>query len=162
MLHNEKLPPPGTICPLNPVKYSRCGNIWNMEGNREQARRWYEEILAGNRRVYIYRLDGGDGEFIAEGALVRETGDPDYTISGQRIYLSRLIVKPEYRRRGVGGALVDFLLERAKQEGYREVALGVDLDNAPARLLYAGKGFTHVLFEGKDEHGPYQKLLRRL
>ena len=137
--------PAGEIVPLEPAEYSRCGVIWDMEKNREQARRWYQELLEGNRSVFIFRRNG-----------------PDYTVAGRRAYLSRLIVRPEYRRQGLGGRLVDFLAEKAREEGFTELSLGVDDANTAALCLYRKKGFTRVLYEGEDQYGKYKKLLKIL
>jgi diamine N-acetyltransferase len=80
----------------------------------------------------------------------------------KRIYLSRMIVKEEYRNRGIGGISVDYLIDYAKQLGYEEITLGVDTDNLNARHLYEKKGFTTVLYFGEDEYGEYVKLLKKL
>lgn len=109
--------------------------------------------------VFIYKIND---DFIGEGALVLENGDPDYTINQQRIYLSRLIVKLEYRNCGIGGIIIDYLVNYAKKLGYKEVSLGVDIDNISARHLYEKKGFTNIIFEGEDEQGKYVKLLKSL
>ncbi|WP_237389746.1 GNAT family N-acetyltransferase [Bacillus sp. USDA818B3_A] len=71
-------------------------------------------------------------------------------------------VKEEYRNRGIGGIIVDFLIDYAKQLGYEEITLGVDTDNLNARHLYKKKGFTIVLYFGEDEYGEYVKLLKKL
>ncbi|MEC2176987.1 GNAT family N-acetyltransferase, partial [Bacillus amyloliquefaciens] len=86
----------------------------------------------------------------------------DYTIPDKRIYLSRMIVKEGYRNRGIGGIIVDYLIDYAKHLGYEEITLGVDTDNLNARHLYEKKGFTTVLFLGEDEYGEYVKLLKKL
>lgn len=101
-------------------------------------------------------------EFIAEIAYVFEMNDSDYTIPNQRIYLSRLIVKQEYRNRGIGSELIDFVIEKAKKMGYKELSVGVDKDNEAALHLYQKKGFTEIIFDGADSDGEYYKLLRRL
>lgn len=143
---------------LDPKDYAKCSNIWNMN-NQPNAQEWYDEIVSGNRVVYIYKIHG---EFIGEGALVFQNGDPDYTIKQKRIYLSRLIVKREYRNRGIGGVIVDHLINCAQRLGYKEMSLGVDIDNVNARHLYEKKGFTNIVFEGADEQGKYVKLLKIL
>ncbi|EIF13565.1 GNAT family N-acetyltransferase [Bacillus velezensis] len=101
-------------------------------------------------------------EFIGEGSLVFQNNDPDYTIPDKRIYLSRMIVKEGYRNCGIGGIIVDYLIDYAKQLGYEEITLGADTDNLNARYLYEKKGFTTVLFLGEDEYGEYVKLLKVL
>ncbi|MEG1706010.1 MAG: GNAT family N-acetyltransferase, partial [Clostridia bacterium] len=83
-----------------------------------------------------------NGKFIGEIACVYEMNDPDYTVPNQRIYVSRLIVKPEYRNNGIGGILIDFIIDKIKKMGYSEISIGVDKDNEAALHLYHKKGFT--------------------
>jgi ribosomal protein S18 acetylase RimI-like enzyme len=73
-----------------------------------------------------------------------------------------MLVKAEYRNRGIGGIILDYLIDYAKQLGYEEISVGVDIDNLNARHLYDKKGFTNVIFEGEDELGKYVKLLKEL
>ena len=73
-----------------------------------------------------------------------------------------MIVKKEYRNRGIGSAMLAFLIEKAKEMGFAEAAIGVDKDNANALHLYRKFGFTEVLFDGADEYGEFYKLLKRI
>ncbi|WWV71349.1 Acetyltransferase (GNAT) family protein [Sporomusa ovata DSM 2662] len=143
---------------LVPSDYKKCSNIWNMN-KQPNTQKWFNEIVEGNRLVFVYKVND---DFIGEGALVFENGDPDYTIKGQRIYLSRMIVKPGYRNKGIGSIIVDYLADYAKQLGYKEMSLGVDIDNVSARHLYVKKGFINIIFEGEDEYGKYVKLIKTL
>ncbi len=147
-----------TIERLNPNDYEKCANIWNMK-SQPLADRWLDEIKSGNRLVFIYKING---EFIGEGALVLDTGDPDYTILNRRVYVSRMIVKKEYRNRGIGTEILAFLIEKAKEIGYEEMTIGVDKDNVNALKLYRKFGFDEVLFDGADEDGEYFKLMKRI
>lgn len=147
-----------TIEPLSLEEYHRCSNIWNMKA-QPLADVWREEIKSGNRLVFVYK---SKGEFIGEGALVLDTGDPDYTIAGKRVYVSRMIVKKEYRNKGIGGVILTFLIEKAKEMGFEEMTIGVDKDNENALHLYRKFGFTEVLFDGADENGEYFKLMKRI
>ena len=143
---------------LNPNDYHKCSNIWNMK-SQPLADKWFDEIKSGNRLVFVYKING---EFIGEGALVLDEGDPDYTIPGKRIYVSRMIVKKEYRNRGIGSEILEFLIAKAKSMGYCEMTIGVDKDNVNALHLYRKYGFTEVLFDGADENGEYFKLMMRI
>lgn len=107
--------------------------------------------------MYVYKVDG---EFLGEIAYVLDMNDSDYTIPNQRIYLSRLIVKHEYRNKGIGGILVDFMIVEIRKMGYKEISIGVDKDNTAALHLYRKKGFTSVIFDGADEYGEFYKLLK--
>ena len=146
------------IEPLELDEYSECSNIWNMK-TQPLIEQWRDEIASGNRLVFIYKING---KFIGEGALVFDTGDPDYTIPNQRIYVSRMIVKKEYRNRGIGSEILDFLIRKAKDMGYSEITIGVDKNNVNALHLYKKFGFTEVIFDGADENGEYFKLMRRV
>lgn len=138
--------------------YHKCSNIWNMEA-QPLAEKWRQEIVSGDRLVFVYKING---EFIGEGALVFDTSDPDYTISGKRVYVSRMIVKKEYRNRGIGSEILEFLIKKAESMGFSEMTIGVDKDNVNALHLYRKFGFTEVLFDGADEHGEYFKLMKRI
>ena len=150
---------PYNIIKLQPEDYHNCSNIWDMNQNSENAKKWYEELVKGIRIIFVYIENG---EFIGEGALVLQNSDPDYTIPGKRVYLSRMIVKAEYRNRGIGGIIVDFLINYAKVLGFEEISVGVDIDNIVAKHLYEKKGFTNIVFEGEDELGKYIKILKKL
>lgn len=143
---------------LIPEDYQNCSNIWNMK-SQPLADQWLEEIKSGNRQVYVYKING---EYIGEGALVLDTGDPDYTIPNRRVYVSRMIVKREYRNRGIGAEILAYLTEKAKEMGFEEMTIGVDKDNVNALHLYKKYGFTEVLFDGADENGEYYKLMKRI
>ncbi|MWC26757.1 GNAT family N-acetyltransferase [Paenibacillus sp. MMS18-CY102] len=144
---------------LNLSEYEKCSNIWDMKKNVTMANKFYGELESGNRITFIY---SENDEFIGEGSLVFRNDDPDYTIPNKRIYLSRMIVKEEYRNRGIGSIMLDYLIEYAVNLGYGEISLGVDTDNYNAKHLYEKKGFTDVLFTGADEYGEYVKLLKKL
>lgn len=143
---------------LNPEEFNKCSNIWDMEKQSRMAKNFYNELVDGNRITFVYLENN---EFIGEGSLVFENTDPDYTIPDKRIYLSRMIVKEEYRNRGIGNIILDYLIDHAVKLGYGEIALGVDTDNINAKHLYESKGFTDILFIGEDDYGEYVKLLRK-
>lgn len=147
------------IIRLAPENYAKCNNIWDMNRNPERTGKWYRELVSGNRIIFIYTESD---EYLAEGAFVLSNNDPDYTIPNKRIYLSRMIVKKEYRNRGIGGILLNYLIDHAKRLGFAEISLGVDIDNVNARHLYEKNGFTDVIYEGEDEIGKYVKLLKVL
>ena len=143
---------------LNISEYGKCNNIWNMS-SYPHTEPFRKEIETGNRVVYIYKVNG---EFLGEIAYVLDMNDSDYIIPNQRIYLSRLIVKSEYRNKGIGSILVDFMIDEIRKMGYKEISIGVDKDNITALHLYRKKGFTNVIFDGADEYGEYYKLLKVL
>jgi GNAT superfamily N-acetyltransferase len=130
-----------------------------MTEHPKSVKFFYDELVSGNRIIFVYEVDG---EYLGEGALVFEKNDPDYTIPGKRIYLSRMVVKREFRGQGIGGLLIDYLVAYAKELGYEEMSVGVDIVNVGARWLYEKKGFTNTIFVGEDKDGKYVKLLKAL
>ena len=148
-----------SIEPLLPEDFHLCNNIWNMERNRDLADQFYAELIAGTRVTFVCKMDGA---FVGEISLVHTKDDSDYTIPGQRAYLSRLLVKDTFRRKGIGTALCLYLFQFAKEQGYSELSLGVDLDNYPALKLYSGLGFSQIILIDEDAQGQYVKLLKKL
>ncbi|MCL2884602.1 MAG: GNAT family N-acetyltransferase [Oscillospiraceae bacterium] len=130
-----------------------------MGKKAELTQRFYDELISGNRIIYVYVADG---EYLGEGSLVIERNDPDYSIPGRRIYFSRLIVKSDCRHQGIGGILIDYIVSQAEEMGYSEISIGVDKKNEEALRLYQQKGFNDIIFDGEDEQGPYYKLLKRV
>ena len=59
-----------------------------------------------------------------------------------------IAVVPNARGRGVGSALLDTLLERARGEGHAAVSLAVDRENAGAIALYERHGFARTAEAG--------------
>ncbi len=114
------------IIELKPSDYEKCGNIRDMQRHSDLEAQLYQRLLTGNQTTFVYTVDSA---FVGEISLVRETDDPDYTIPGRRIYVSRLIVKDTYRRQGIGRQLLGHAVEIAKQAGFSELSVGVDLDN---------------------------------
>lgn len=60
----------------------------------------------------------------------------------QEVELARLIVAPQHRGQGIGGALVRLLLEAARPTGYPRAFLRVFPDNRTAIACYLRAGFT--------------------
>lgn len=61
--------------------------------------------------------------------------------AGNECVLEDLYVQPGARRTGIGGALVEAALERARERGCRWIELDAYEDNEPALALYARHGF---------------------
>ena len=114
------------IIKLDIKNFEKCNNIWNMEKNKELKDRFYNELQNKNRITFVYTKDE---EYIAEVSVVFNKNDEDYTILGKRIYISRIIVKKELRGKGYGKKLMNYAIEYAKNNGYKEISLGVNIDN---------------------------------
>jgi GNAT superfamily N-acetyltransferase len=67
--------------------------------------------------------------------------DPGYGFVAPDVPELSLAVAPEHRGRGVGSALLDALIDRARAAGVPGLSLSVEDGNA-ARRLYTARGFT--------------------
>ena len=56
-------------------------------------------------------------------------------------WIEDIVVHPDYRRRGIGNHLLEFLLAWSKTRGATRAQLVADRDNADAKLFYAGFGW---------------------
>jgi len=61
---------------------------------------------------------------------------------GDVLLLEDLIVRPEYRNKGLGSVIMDNVVLFAKQHGYRRITLLTDRVNAGAQRFYKRHGFT--------------------
>lgn len=57
------------------------------------------------------------------------------------IYVEEIVVRPESRKSGIGGALIDNLKSFARQEGIMEIELDVGHFNYEANAFFQSKGF---------------------
>ena len=65
-----------------------------------------------------------------------------YLFYGKHIYINDLSTLPEYRNKGYGGVLLDYVFDYAKQRGIHTVTLDSGYQRSDAHRLYLNKGFT--------------------
>ena len=78
-------------------------------------------------------------------ALARDQEPAGHVLAlgaGETTDIVTIGVAPNFRRQGVGRALLAALLRRSAERGYSGVTLEVDEANIAARALYEGMGFT--------------------
>ncbi len=63
---------------------------------------------------------------------------------GDEWELKRLVVAPHGRRRGVGTALTQAVIDRARREGARRVILQTGAPQPESIALYVAAGFTPI------------------
>ena len=99
------------------------------------AELWATEIASGRSRVAVVR-NGGQ----VVGVIALSRADEAAEVAD----LDRVVVRPDLRGQGMGGALVDDGLAWAVGCGVRRVLLEVEHANAAARRLYANRGFVEI------------------
>jgi ribosomal-protein-alanine N-acetyltransferase len=87
------------------------------------------------REYFVILFDAGALEVVGYGGV---------SVSGRQADVQTLAVKSEVQRRGLGRALLDYLLARAAGRGAKEVLLDVGGTNEPAIRLYQQSGFDEI------------------
>lgn len=64
-----------------------------------------------------------------------------YLFNGKHIYIDDLSTLPEYRGKGYAGALLDYVVDIAKEKGYNMVTLDSGHHRSDAHRLYLNKRF---------------------
>jgi GNAT superfamily N-acetyltransferase len=114
------------------------GDWWGNDGPAP------EEIRASVERI----MAGGDGEYLL-GAAAEGPADAVCQLrfrwsvwkAADDCWLEDLYVREASRRSGLGRALVEAAIERARERGSKRIELDVNEDNAAARALYEACGF---------------------
>ena len=112
------------------AKFGHYLELQNYDGELE-----HPEVKYGrpNGRLYVAYLDGAPAGCIA--LLPSEEGDAE---------LKRLYVRPAFRGRGVALALVERLLDDAREIGYKSVRLDTLPFLGEAIALYRKFGFCEI------------------
>ena len=73
--------------------------------------------------------------------------------------MMNIAVSPAYRRKGVGRALIEALVEALKEKGSRCLTLEVRASNEGAIALYTKMGFTQIGLRKNYYHNPKEDAL---
>lgn len=103
----------------------------------DKQRRALSTILQDPSRARIY-VARDAGKIVAMAALHFTTSTAE---GGKAAWFEDCIVRPELRRRGIGKALLEYVVAQAKAAGALRVMLLTDGDNAAAQALYRKAGF---------------------
>ncbi len=112
-----------------------------------------DTISYNNKAYYIKHLSDGthtacfsfneeNGEIVGCGGICyqEEMPSPD-NLTGTNGYLMNIYTLPEYRGRGVGRKIIDFLVDEAKRKGTGKIYLESSKD---AKHLYEEIGFSDM------------------
>lgn len=128
---------------------NRPGTAWPaFEASMEEAR---------NRRFWEGWMREGDVGVVAEDGTVpvgaawirRFAGEELSPIDDPEVPVLAIGVERDYRGRGVGGLLMDALIEQARTSGVRAISLTTGLFNDAALHLYGSRGFVEVFRRGE-------------
>jgi GNAT superfamily N-acetyltransferase len=87
-----------------------------------------------------------DGEIVGMACTLpgRQDGSPRGPLVPNLCHVQMVFVRPSHWGGGIGGQLLDFVLDHARATGSTRAQLWVVEDNERATRLYARRGFTHT------------------
>jgi ribosomal-protein-alanine N-acetyltransferase len=115
----------GDLDAIHAIEVASFSDPWKREGFRDL-------MLGGSAAVVVAE---SDGELVGFAVTYVAAGEAE---------IANVAVAKDARRRGVGRALVDFVISAASAAGATVVFLEVRESNAAARALYAMRGFMEV------------------
>jgi GNAT superfamily N-acetyltransferase len=118
---------------LREAPYAFGSTLAEWQGDGDTEERWRARLCSVPRNFVAY-LDGAPAG-IASGTALDEDGT---------VELISMWVAPFSRGQGVGDALVDAVVDWARDRGADRVALAVVETNAQASRLYARRGFEDI------------------
>jgi GNAT superfamily N-acetyltransferase len=116
------------------VSSQRIAPLPLVEAAYEQ---FVEYVIGRDHDVLIAEADGRPAGFAL---LLYDL--PDEVTLTEQAFLAYMAVEPDRWRQGVGRALLEHVEAAARRRGLPYLSLMVTEDNAGARELYAGAGFT--------------------
>jgi ribosomal protein S18 acetylase RimI-like enzyme len=131
---------------------NRPGTEWPaFEDSMEEPR---------NRRFWSGWMRAGDIGVVAQVGTTavgaawarRFAGDELSFIDDPNVPVLAIGVEASHRGRGIGGLLMDALIERARADGVRAISLTTGLFNEAAVRLYRRRGFGEVSRRGEGVH----------
>jgi GNAT superfamily N-acetyltransferase len=121
---------------------SRRSRLEHVAGNLRNASSWFLVGADGDQAVAMalvlpYRTDSGAGPIVPGTA-----------------FLDLIYVLPERWGEGIGGVMLDAVMDEARRRGSRRIVLSThERDNERAHRLYRSRGFTPTGRTSHDEAG---------
>lgn len=114
-----------------------CFGVFNFLRPHLSEARFIEQVLAQTKEGYkVIYIQGADEVMAAAGYRVAT-----FLAWGRVLYIDDLVTRPEKKRAGLGGALLDWLIEEGRRLGCDEVHLDTGYQRHDAHRLYLNKGF---------------------
>ncbi|MDE7280771.1 MAG: GNAT family N-acetyltransferase, partial [Ruminiclostridium sp.] len=131
---------------IRPLPIERLGELNQIYDMSKYEN--FQQIRKGNLESCkeICFVAEEEGRFVGEVSIMTENANiPAAVIPNKRMYFFGLRVLPQFRRRGIGTALMTCAISQCLKRGIFEFTIGVESDNADAKRLYERLGFKPFL-----------------
>lgn len=135
------------------------------EGEFRKYRRMYANIFRNieNGQSLMWMVESPQGEMIGQAFVMLRSSERDAADGVSRAYIFSFRVKPVWRDRGIGSALMAFIENDLAERGFRFVTLNVAKDNPGARRLYERLGYKVTgsksgIWSFRDDEGQIQHV----
>jgi L-amino acid N-acyltransferase YncA len=129
---------PEILAIYNDVVRTSTATFSTEEQTLEERQAWFEGCRAAGLPVLVAEDDAGA---VAGFATYGPFHDwPGYRMTGEHT----MHVRSDRRGRGIGHALLEAVLDRARQAGLHAIVAGVDADNEGSILLHERLGFVRA------------------
>ena len=118
------------LLPADEALVLAASGLFDAMPQRQLVRRFLD---APGHHLLLAELDGAPAGFVSGIELMHPDKDPE-------MFVYELGVEEEFRRRGIGTALVAALAQLARQRACRGMWVLVDTDNGPALGTYRAAG----------------------
>lgn len=109
--------------------------------NVDEVSAWFAAKLAlPATRAWIARVEDSAAGYVL--VIERERADNPFVHGGAYWEIEQLGVEPQFRRRGVGGALLEHTLAAAEQRGIRDMEVASWAFNTQAHSVLRRMGFV--------------------
>ena len=97
-----------------------------------------------NGIIDIYVLEH-DNLIIGEVSIIYSGMEDIYVKDKIKVYMEALRILPIYRNKGLGQLFLKEVINNIKNDGYKEITIGVADDNLNVKHIYNKLGFTEFL-----------------
>ncbi|WP_296876587.1 GNAT family N-acetyltransferase [Thomasclavelia sp.] len=107
---------------------------------KEENRQYYKKELTSNGHIAIFAYI--DDQIVGCGGvcLYQEMPSPD-NLNGKCAYLMNIYTRSPYRKHGVGKAIINWLIDRARYQGATKIYLETSVSG---KSLYQKNGFVSM------------------
>jgi len=122
------------------IKKGTYEDFWNYWKDADWARPQFGEYMKRDDAEFWCAVI--DEKVVGRIYFFKNLYDPDAADRKTRGYICNLHVLREYRKQGIGTALINTIKERGREIGFTHMTLGVDENELANVRLYKNLGFT--------------------